>query len=243
MTQHKAADVDRAAYLAGLNAAFPNWGGEARFAWCFERTLGGRAPDLLVLRDDHDRIIAGSAIVYRTLARPNGARSTIGIITASWTLPEARGRGAFGQLTDASIAMWPQLICFVTADNASRRGVEARGALGVPTFYCRRAKSLPHTRDDGARFIYSPDEWRSQFLERPAPIEVIETSHFRAVIEDRTRLLYVEGDRDAAMTALADRELFCFSIGAPVSDDYTPGLCMFFGLDETKWSLQNGDRM
>ena len=243
VTRHTAADVDRELYLAGLHSAFPGWGDERRFAWCFERALAGRTPDLLLLHDG-DVTIAGSAVTYRMLQLRDGSQVRTGIMTASWTLPEGRGRGAFSRMIGASRELSPLLLAFVTAENASRRRLDAAGALAVPSFYCRRATSLPMRRDRAARFVYEPEEWRSQFLDRPEAVEWIERPQFSIALEG-DRVLFVDGDRDAALHHLVQhgREVFCFSTGVPVSDDFTPGFVMVFGLDEGDWDIQNGDRM
>lgn len=247
VTVHGARDVDRRLFLGGLNAAFPGWGGDARFSWCFERALAGRPPDLLVARDGGE-VVGGSAVTYRALALPDGARVVAGIMTGSWTLPAARGRGVFTRIVEESLALSPRLLAFVTAANASRGRLEAAGAVGVPTYYCRGATSMPEPPQSAVRFVYSADEWRSQFLGRPEPVEWIATDRWRAALERAgpvDRVLFVDGDRAAAVRSLADagRRLFCFTIGAPASDDVTPGFLLHFGFGDVRWDVQNGDRM
>lgn len=87
--------------LHALNACFPHWGGRAMFDWCFTRRGAGRAPGMMSLWVD-GRAVAGSAISYRRVAVRGGAEVTAGIMTGSWTLPEARGAGAFTRLIAAS---------------------------------------------------------------------------------------------------------------------------------------------
>jgi hypothetical protein len=237
----------RRLYLDGLRTAFPGWGDEARFAWCFERALAGRDPDLLLVHDGA-ATIAGSAITYRMLQLPGGARVRAGIMTGSWTLPSARGRGAFTRVIEESRALSPRLLAFVTAENPSRRRLEAAGALAIPSFYCRGVRALPEPPRDAVRFVYEPDEWRSQFLDRPSPVEHIESDRWRVVLEPtpaNDRVLFIDGDRHDAVATLAasGRNLFCFTTGTPASDDATPGFVMTFGLDAQSWDIQNGDRM
>lgn len=247
LTRHTAADVDRDAYLDGLNCCFPGWGGIDRFDWCFSRPLAGRAPDLLLLSDGSTPV-AGSAITYRMLELPDGTQVRAGIMTGSWTLPAARGCGAFSRFIEESRAISPVLLAFVTQDNPSRRRLEAAGAAAIPTFYCRRATSLPPARENAVRFVYSDEEWQSQFVARPAPAERLNGAGWSAVIEqaaDTDRILHVAGDREAAFRELVkrDRDLFWFTTGAPASLDATPGYLMVFGCSEDVWEIQNGDRM
>lgn len=259
VTRHRAADVDRALYLRGLNTCFPGWGGEDRFAWCFARVLAGREPDLLLVNDG-GMTIAGSAIVYRTIQCADGTRLRAGIIVGSWTLPEARGRGAFSCLLEESLVVAedreaPLLIAFLAAANLSRGPVAAVASLMVPIYYCRLpvsqdVASLPSPTADASHFVYTDEEWRSQFIERPGVIERLSGSGWSAVLEraDATdRVLHLDGDRDAALAALRKRgrELFFFATVAPVGFDITPGYFATFTARGTGsvWNIQNGDRM
>src|SRR5688572_29171535 len=94
--------ADEQRYLDALNVCFDGWGGREMFDWCFRRRCADRLPDVLSLWVEGRRV-AGSAISYRHIALPGGAPATAGIMTASWTLPEARGTGAFQRLIRASL--------------------------------------------------------------------------------------------------------------------------------------------
>ena len=125
-------------YIAGLNLSFGHWGGREVYRWDFEREVNARPADLMVLRDDHE-IVAGSAVSYRTV-RFESIESLVGVMTGSWTLPAARGRGAFSQVIDESRRLVASrggdtLIAFVTQENASRRRLVAAGCIEVPTWY------------------------------------------------------------------------------------------------------------
>ena len=247
VTRHRAGDVDRDAYLAALNACFPGWGGPERFAWCFERVVADREPDLFLLHDN-DSVIAGSAVTYRRITLPDGSILRTGIMTASWTLPSARGRGAFFRLIEESRQVSPELVAFVTAENASRRRLEAAGARAIPSFYCRKVTTLPPAREAAVRFTYTDAEWRAQFLDRPGTVEHLRGDSWDAVVQraDATdRLLHVSGDRSAAIAAIASRgrDLFAFTTGAPASSDHTPGFVMVFGVPGDVWEIHDGDRM
>ena len=125
-------------YITGLNQSFGHWGDREMYRWAFEREVNARPADLMVLRDDHE-IVAGSAVSYR-IVRFEGIESLVGVMTGSWTLPAARGRGAFSQVIDESRRLVASrggdtLIAFVTQENASRRRLVAAGCLEVPTWY------------------------------------------------------------------------------------------------------------
>jgi len=125
-------------YLAGLNRSFGQWGDRSQYRWDFEREVGAHSADLMVLRDQ-GKIVAGSAVSYR-IVRDRGDELLVGIMTGSWTLPEARGRGAFSRVIDESRKLVASrkgslLIAFVTQDNPSRRRLVAAGCLEVPTWY------------------------------------------------------------------------------------------------------------
>jgi hypothetical protein len=86
--------TDHERYLAGLNDCFPGWGDRAMYDWCFARTAGGPAPERMVFTDDDNEWVAGTGISFRTM-RANGKRWLAGVMTGSWTLPAARGKGLF----------------------------------------------------------------------------------------------------------------------------------------------------
>ena len=213
---------DERAYLEALNACFGHWGGRAMFDWCFARPGAGRAPEVLSLWLD-GRVVAGSAISYRRVGLRGGTELTAGIMTGAWTLPEARGAGAFTRLIRASRAQvsghgTPLLLAFVTATNASCRRLRSEGAELLPTFYCRTDRAtrpidsgvserpldaLDHRefqRDRGAtRFLYTADEWLAQFVHRPGDIRAFERPGVWQAIVERTDAF----DRVHALTASA----------------------------------------
>ena len=76
-------------YLRCLNTVFGNWGDAEKYFWYFQRKTSFPDPDLMVLKE-RDRTLAGSAVSYRQIRFPNGGDAVIGIMTGSWTLPEAR---------------------------------------------------------------------------------------------------------------------------------------------------------
>lgn len=126
-------------YLEALQSCFGGWGGETEFDWYFRRPFDGAVADRFVIADDGEWI-AGSAVSWRRLAEPDGTGRTIGIMTGSWTLPAARGRGCFAAIIEHSRQLSVErgadwLLAFVTRDNPSRRQLERAGSLMIPTDY------------------------------------------------------------------------------------------------------------
>ena len=199
-------------YLSGLNRSFGQWGDRDAYRWDFEREVGARPADLMVLRD-HGQILAGSAVSYRTVSLGDD-RILIGIMTGSWTLPEARGRGAFSQVIVESRRLVASrggavLIAFVTHENASRRRLVAAGCLEIPTWYVASSHETmapadaavvePSTapvaqlfrdfkrwqgRGAGASVFYpSVEVWASQYIDRPLPVERLTAAGCHCLIE------------------------------------------------------------
>lgn len=165
-------------YLASLNACFPNWGGETAFRWAFGRTVRGPAADVMMLSEGGE-LLAGSAVSYRTLRTASGQEALIGIMTGSWTLPAARGRGCFTRVIEESVRLVSDkgggfLLAFVTETNASFRRLEAAGATLYPTTYLVSAPTeatgaaiacVEHTAAD---VLAAPERWFEAFEARRA---------------------------------------------------------------------------
>ena len=90
-------------YLEALQSCFGGWGGETEFDWYFRRPFAGAVADRFVIADEGEWI-AGSAVSWRRLAEPDGTGRKVGIMTGSWTLPAARGRGCFAAIIEHSRA-------------------------------------------------------------------------------------------------------------------------------------------
>lgn len=137
-----------AAYLASLNACFGAWGGEELYDWVFRRVVGGRTGDRFVVTDESGEWIAGSGVSWRTLTLARGAKLDVGIMTGSWTLPAARGKGCFTRIIDESLS-WARerhaglLLAFVTVTNASYRRLEVAGSALFPTRYVFSTPETP----------------------------------------------------------------------------------------------------
>jgi len=246
--------IDVSHYLASLNQCFPGWGGERMFEWAF------RGADFL-MDESGD---AGSALTHRNVALA-GESTTIrvAIMTGSWTLPAARGRGLFSRMIDRSqeVARTRDarlLLAFVTTTNSSCGRLAAAGASMIPTFYCNGSLSRPIQTprlEPAARFVYSDEEWRRQFLERPVSTRLITSDSWSAVIEDtddRRRVHSIEGDFDAAVPALG--EFFCFTTvtsraealaasGFTITNGHLAILPISAEIVPISWHIQNGDRM
>lgn len=128
-------------YLAYLNSCFPNWGNDTTYDWIFERKVGPNNSDILLIKDESDRVIAGSSVTYRMLKLADGSIVNFGIMTGSWTLPEARGKGCFSRMIEESKRICfsknvPYLTAFVTETNASYRRLKDAG------FYCKIADNF-----------------------------------------------------------------------------------------------------
>lgn len=143
-------------YLAGLNACFQPWGDARAFDWYFRRATTYQAPDLIVITRE-ERLIAGSGVTYRALALPGDSRIDIGIMTGSWTLPEARGQGCFTRIIGTSLALTAArngtlLLAFVTEDNRSCDILARAGATLIPSSYCIADQCDP-PQHDGAHIM------------------------------------------------------------------------------------------
>ena len=123
--------------LPYLNACFPGWGDERSFRWVYQRAMQNQpAPDYLVLKEG-EAVIAGSGVNYREVLLRNGRAVTAGIMTGSWTLPEARGKGCFNRMIQESVRLTEQrggalLLAFVTQDTGIADSCGKQGPLKFP---------------------------------------------------------------------------------------------------------------
>ena len=253
-----ASAVEPGQYLEGANLGFVEWGDEATFAWVFRDDA-----ELLFIDDEAGSTIAASGIIWRKLC--NGQLAAI--MVGSWTLPRARGLGAFSLMLQTTrivaLEKGAIVLAFGRVENPSRRRLAAAGAQLRPTFYCRSTfASRPEAPiealepDPGvfpSGFLYTPEQWRRQFLQRPhAHIECLgEPGRWSAVVERTWQFDRVHAiSRMDALPLLAarahaqGRRLFWFATRAPESgcewtDGFLAGLPPVAGVCE----MQNGDRM
>jgi hypothetical protein len=125
-------------YIDHLNLSFGHWGDAALYKWCFDRQVGDLKADIMIFKQD-EKIIAGSAVTYRK-ALLGKSVINIGIMTGSWTVPEARGQGCFAKIIEESLSLASDkeaglLIAFLTESNASFRRLAAAGSSLFPTHY------------------------------------------------------------------------------------------------------------
>lgn len=196
-------------YLTHLNACFLGWGDRARYAWVFERSVLGPPADVMLLSIGPD-VHAGSAVTYRRASIGEVDLGLVGIMTGSWTLPAARGRGCFTRVISESVSCCRArgahiLLAFVTEDNASYRRLRDAGATLFPTQYWlapATETAVPATQihptvmtaselvrshaarpGTGLRFLYDVEAYRGQFLARPLPVETVESADGVALVE------------------------------------------------------------
>jgi hypothetical protein len=172
-----------ATYLEGLNASFGRWGGMERYRWAFERAAGGPAADLMMLREGGE-LLAGSAVTYRRARVPGAGERLVGIMTGSWTLPPARGRGCFTRVIEESLTLCRDrgaalLLAFVTEDNASRRRLEAAGSVMIPTeYWIAEQWTVPADPGDAVTLeVASPDAGELRGLHEVLPGEGIRITY------------------------------------------------------------------
>lgn len=128
----------QAAYIKYINECFNGWGQDKEYSWAFNRKIGDKSSDIMIIKNEEDEVIAGSAVTYRKLKAPQGNTIDIAIMTGSWTLPKARGKGCFSKIIDLSKELAakkevPYLTAFVTESNASFRRLRDAGSELLPT--------------------------------------------------------------------------------------------------------------
>jgi hypothetical protein len=218
--------------LRYLNACFPGWGDQQMFDWAFSRQMHGQPPTDYILLSEDGETLAGSGVSYREVLLPNDAAITVGIMTGSWTLPAARGRGFFSRMIEESIKITAArkgalLIAYVTADNPSCRALLKSGAAAFPTsYFSRQPEAGAVAASDEtlaevtnipdqliarwrqqyvgfARFGYqAADDWRSQFLYRPSRPRVLARN------ADEFAMIDEHGDTDRIVAYLGAQSKF-----------------------------------
>jgi GNAT superfamily N-acetyltransferase len=154
--------LEAGAYTAFLNRVFPGQWDLQAYDWYIGRPFHGRRGDLLV-QAEGSTVRAGMGLVPREILVNDGPPIPVGIVSAAATLPEERGRGQYAQLLEAALERgrergYAALLGFVTADNASGRGLLRIGAQPIPSFYVfSSARSRPRSG------------WRARTDTRAAP--------------------------------------------------------------------------
>jgi len=172
------------------------------YRWYLQRSFGGETPDRLILMDG-ERVVAGCGLAYRLLRTPDGTVHPVSVVVAACTVPGERGRGCYARVLQAAIDRSALRACtallgFVTADNATGRGLRRLGATAVPSAYIashgvsrppgtvtlrlRRAKAADGWPAHANARLSSPplqagfhypdvSAWRSQMVDRPHPVQ------------------------------------------------------------------------
>ena len=143
-------------YLRCLNQVFGDWGDAEKYFWYFGRKTAFPNPDVMILKNG-EQVLAGSGVSYRQIRFPNGGEAVIGIMSGSWTLPEARGQGCFARIIEESIQLTAQkggalLIAFVTEDNASFRQLAKAGSALFPSTYIFSTPGTPRPKHTAALY-------------------------------------------------------------------------------------------
>ncbi len=133
-------------YIDYLNLSFGHWGDAALYRWCFNRRIGDLNADIMIFKQD-EKVIAGSAVTYRKVLLGKSIIN-VGIMTGSWTLPEARGQGCFTKIIEESLSLASRkgaalLIAFLTQSNASFRRLANAGSSLFPTHYLFSGQNTP----------------------------------------------------------------------------------------------------
>ena len=200
---------------AFLTRCFASPWTDGMYRWYLRRPCAGEAPDRLIGVNEA-RAVAGCGLVYRQLRTPDGLLHRVSVVVAACTLPSARGRGFYARVLEAAVERsaargCTALLGFVTADNATGRGLVRLGATAITSAYlvsrepvrCAQAGFLrlreARVSDDWpsraaarslaaaapATFHYpDADAWASQMVERPHRVESVRVGDTcRAVIE------------------------------------------------------------
>lgn len=203
----------RERYIEHLNECFNGWGGIKEYEYFFNRKAGSHLPDLILIENDEDGVIAGSAVSYRKLTGPL-FETEIGIMTGSWTLPAARRKGCFSKMIEASRELCknkniPYLTAFVTESNASRRRLKSAGSFMYPSYHLFSPENpfwnvnndvqviekspnqnekifsrMIKTQEELLSFSYKFEEFTKQYLERIKGTTILQLGSDFAVLEN-----------------------------------------------------------
>jgi len=187
-----------------LSRCFATSWTEAMCRWYLQRAFADETPDRLVLMDDQ-RVVAGCGLAYRLLRTPDARVHRVSIVVAACTAPGERGRGCYarvlqGAIERSAVRGCTALLGFVTADNATGRGLLRLGATAVPSAYITSEGGLNVSRTRVLRLCAAPaldswperararlrglpgeagfhypdaSAWRSQMLERPHSVQAL----------------------------------------------------------------------
>jgi len=162
------------AFLRGLQASFPGWGGRDDLRWWFRREVGGPVADLLLIVDADHGAVAGAAVCYRLASELDATGAErVAILSAAWTDPRHRRQGYFRDLVAhaqevAGMRGAGALLAFAAAERPSTPALTAVAAGAVAGWYLRAGASAapPATAPAPARRPSAADLHR-WFAARP----------------------------------------------------------------------------
>lgn len=142
------------AFLRGLQASFPGWGGPEDLRWWFRREVGGPVADLLLLVDGAHGPVAGAAVCHRLASGLDGAGADAGrvaILSGAWTDPHHRRQGCFRELIAHAREVAARrgagaLLAFAAAERPSTPALTAAAAGVVGGWGLRTAGSAAPPR-------------------------------------------------------------------------------------------------
>jgi hypothetical protein len=207
-------------YINYLNKCFTNWGNDRTYNWVFNRTVGDRTSDIIIIKNEENEVIGGSGISYRTLKSENDNTIDIGIMTGSWTLPKARGKGCFSKMIEVSKNICnqkgvPFLTAFVMESNPSYRRLRDAGSCLIPTYHffskeifyfdtinisilkCSQEINneiflkFKKSQKDYVNFIYTFEEFFQQYINRIKNIDILKVGNDYAIIEETESIIKV----------------------------------------------------
>lgn len=150
-------------YIENLNHCFSDWGGQNEYHWTFQRKAGNFESDIIIIKDDEGDVIAGSGVTYRKLRTQDHVEIDIGIMTGSWTLPKARGKGCFSKIINISKELCAQknvpfLTAFVMENNPSFRRLKDAGSILIPTSHFISKETIYPSENQ-----VSETKWKPQY--------------------------------------------------------------------------------
>ncbi len=207
-------------YIYNLNQCFNSWGGRQEYNWVFNRVVGENQSDIIVIKDKHDDVIAGSGITYRKLIIDDHHVTDIGIMTGSWTLPIAQGKGCFSKIIEVSknictLKRVPFLTAFVMESNPSFRRLKNAGSSLISTYhfvskeiYYSDIKTITVLKKEPKiyselyynfikaqkgylKFYYTHEEFYQQYINRSKNTEILQIGDDYAVIEETENIIKV----------------------------------------------------
>ncbi|MCH3883141.1 MULTISPECIES: GNAT family N-acetyltransferase [Tenacibaculum] len=208
-------------YLKYLNQCFNNWGDIKDYQWVFNRTIGDKKSDIIIIKDEEGEVIAGSGVTYRQIKNENGDVFYIGTMTGSWTLPKARGKGCFTQIINLSKDLCkknnvPFLTAYVMETNPSYRRLKSEGSALINSFTLfspevsyttTQVKTelvvnvnkevleeifiLKQKTANKSHYNYSFEEFYNQYYIKNKTVEVLKLNNNFAIIEEAYNVIKV----------------------------------------------------